>query len=606
MMIDRHIHDDADSFGGYHATQQLQHVDSSASNNHMNELNLSVVNEAYGNHADLYLHVLRVKPNAGSAQIQEAYFDRRNELFHLLSQMNRTEPEDEYVDQSQQKQQQKQYNTERKMDAVVCAVRILGDPDLRLQYDDIRTERIRLYNRTGHHGTTSPNTTITASSSTITHKNRNQNGMISPSSTILSPPSPNSKQLNHNIQIINTEESLSLFPAEAIPDVMNSTGTVSTADNIQNDNANTSSTFLDYFSIHESMNISNYFETTINSYYSTSPTAAATTSTIVNVDSEGDKNIASRPPLDSLKTPPSKVLLQNDDDKNVPNHINSNSTSTRSTPIPLTSSKRRDVEPPRQSAAQMTSSFVPAVPTSPPIQKRIPLALSTPLHTPQQTLQRRITSNGTTTTDGDGSTAQYSKESTLYYDDDDEEEETYYTMDEDEDDDEDDYDDDDDESRQPTHGRSKTQRANRSKHHVDPASVSCFDHGIDRIRVEMLDAIDDTMIAFEQVLNVFTLQEDDIVAVMSRIDKAKRQVANTHILYPNSNGSKKTKGTSSYDELHGDDYDTDIIPTKSNKNIKSNNKKSKQVVLPPPPTATSTTRNRKVKSSTNSSRRKKS
>ena len=434
MMIDRHIHDD-DSFGGFPSTQptQLQHVSSSTSsmNNCMNELNLSVVNEAYGNNADLYLHVLRVKPNAGSAQIQEAYFDRRNELFYILSKMNRPEPEDNDDDDQPQ---QKQYIMERKMDAVVCAVRILGDPDLRLQYDDVRTERIRLYNnhhRTAaghHHGTISPNTTTTASINTITHKNRNHNNnnnnssMINPtSSTIISPPSPSAKQLSHkNIQIINTEGSFSLFPTEAIPDVMSSTGTVSTADHIQNDNANTSTTFLNYFSIHESMNVTNYFESTVNSFYSTrstSPTAAAaaaTTSTFVTVDSEGVDTMNRVPPLNSPK---------------IQDYANSHS--TKSNPIPLTSSKRQVADLPRM----MTSSSV--VPTSPPIQKRLPLmSSSTPLQTPQ-TFQRRITSNGTTTTDGDGSTAQYSKESTLYYDDDEEEEDTYYTMDEEEDDDDD-------------------------------------------------------------------------------------------------------------------------------------------------------------------------
>lgn len=564
-----HHKQEEDSFSGYHPTLQLQHISSSfsiRSNNNMNELNLSVVDEAYGNHSDLYLQVLQVKPNAGSAQIQEAYFDRRNELFHILSQMNRTDLED--TDHQKQRQQhQLQYNTERKMDAVVCAVRILGDPDLRLQYDDMRTERIRLY-RQDSHGTTTPNTTTTGttSSTTITHKNRNNNrGLTSPTSA-LSPPSPNAKSMNRNSnnESINSVAPLPLFPVEAVPDMISSTATVSTAD-INNDATNTSTNFFEFFSVHDvSINMTDYFETTMNSYYNPSP-AAGTTNIAKNVDS---------------KSPPS-ILFHNVDDENV----NQNDRNKKSIPVPLTSSKRQ--------IHQKKSIFESSVPQSPPIQKRLPL-IASPTTSQQlrkpQTLQQKVASTGTmtvntATTDGDGS---FSKESTVYYDDDDdddneeEEEDTYYTMDEDDEDEDDDFD--DDESRQPQHSKSKVPRKNRAS---DPSSVSCLDHGMDRIRVEMLDAIDDTMTAFEQVLNVFTLQEDDIVAVMSRIDKAKRQVATTHIIYPYDK-----KDSRNFDYIHGDDYDTDIIPTKSSNG--SQNKKSK--LLPPPPSS-SVVRDRKVKSS---------
>jgi hypothetical protein len=63
---------------------------------------------------------------------------------------------------------------------------------------------------------------------------------------------------------------------------------------------------------------------------------------------------------------------------------------------------------------------------------------------------------------------------------------------------------------------------------------------LDRIRNEILGALDDTTRSFEQVMNVFTLQEEDIVAVMGRIDKAKLQMSQTHILYPHKGKSKET------------------------------------------------------------------
>ena len=50
---------------------------------------------------------------------------------------------------------------------------------------------------------------------------------------------------------------------------------------------------------------------------------------------------------------------------------------------------------------------------------------------------------------------------------------------------------------------------------------------IDYVRDEVLGAIEDTSSSLEQVLNAFTLQEEDIVAVMGKIDKAKRQMQRT-------------------------------------------------------------------------------
>ena len=561
MLIDHHRIVD-DSLGGIYSTQQMQHVRSCSTtgSNTMNELNLSLVNEAYGNHADLYLHVLRVKPNAASAQIQEAYFDRRNELFQILSQMNiaQTGSDDNKIDDNDDQQQYLQYNTERKMDAVVCAVRILGDPDLRLQYDDIRTERTRLYNQQIRnavpHGAASPNSTM--SGRTITHKNLNYNGAVSPSSMLLP----------------------SLHSMEAVPDVMSSTATASTTDN-NNDQTNMSTTFLDYFSVHESMNISNYLETTINSYYSTVPddTAAAMAG---KVDSDNEYR---RPlSLSASNVPSSKLLSKNEhyDDAPVPNPP-SRSSDDKSSLLAL-SSTRRPINPPR-SHARMTS--------KPPLrQQRLPVDASTaPTLPTTQTLQRRVGTNETVTTYGDGSIEQLSQDSTLYYDDD--EDDTYYTIDYEDEDDEDD-------SFVPRRRRSKTTRKNRCNYYIDPVTFSCLDHGIDRIRGEMLDAIDDAVIAFEQVLNVFTIQEEDILAVTSRIEKAKRQMANTHFIYPhsiqNTNGRNNAEYVSGDNDEEGtDDYDIGVPPKKSSYYLKR--RKAKPFLLPPPPSSSSTRRNRKAK-----------
>jgi hypothetical protein len=45
-----------------------------------------------------------------------------------------------------------------------------------------------------------------------------------------------------------------------------------------------------------------------------------------------------------------------------------------------------------------------------------------------------------------------------------------------------------------------------------------------KVRDEVLGVMEDTATSFSQVLNVFTLQEKDILAVTARIDKARRQM----------------------------------------------------------------------------------
>jgi hypothetical protein len=106
-------------------------------------LDLSVVDQAYGHFADLYSDVLRVSVVATHEQIQLAYFDRRSELFTLLARID-SQPQDEHT-------AAERFQAERKMDSVVLAVRVLGDPDQRLQYDRMRQERL-LNRRRAEHG----------------------------------------------------------------------------------------------------------------------------------------------------------------------------------------------------------------------------------------------------------------------------------------------------------------------------------------------------------------------------------------------------------------------------------------------------------------------
>lgn len=92
--------------------------------------NLEVIYQAFGEHADLYKDVLQVKSSASTEQVQMAYFDRRSELFALLASIDSEEEQDDITASHR-------FHAERKMDAVVMAVRILGDPDLRQEYDNV-------------------------------------------------------------------------------------------------------------------------------------------------------------------------------------------------------------------------------------------------------------------------------------------------------------------------------------------------------------------------------------------------------------------------------------------------------------------------------------
>ena len=96
-------------------------------------LNLSAIDEAFGEKADLYRDVLRIKSNVSTDDVQQAYFSRRDELFQILAQMDQSGvPSDS----------PQRYQVERQMDAVVMCLRVLGDPDARMQYDAIRRDRV--------------------------------------------------------------------------------------------------------------------------------------------------------------------------------------------------------------------------------------------------------------------------------------------------------------------------------------------------------------------------------------------------------------------------------------------------------------------------------
>jgi hypothetical protein len=100
--------------------------------------NDEVIEFSYGRNADLYADVLQVSTSASQDDIQHAFFQRRFELYRVLQQ---TGGDNMSVDSSISAMSagQKLF-TERRMDAVVYAYRILGDPDERRAYDAKRAK----------------------------------------------------------------------------------------------------------------------------------------------------------------------------------------------------------------------------------------------------------------------------------------------------------------------------------------------------------------------------------------------------------------------------------------------------------------------------------
>lgn len=385
--------------------------------------NLAVVDEAFGFHADLYTDVLQVQPNAGAEQIQEAYFDRRNELFQLLADIDYSDtPDTDSIMDSHR------HHAERKMDAVVCAVRVLGDPDLRLLYDDLRTERVR--GRPQRRRSLQPIVVRAAP-----HYQGGDSGREHYQQVIkkrMSMPTHGQSRDYLRLQQHQLERQINSSPSSA--------------------------------SEHSSSRISVPGLNTTNNTVDTSGAHFSVGGASADDDEEENPPYIPRPANSTLirtvaATPASSAS------RHVP--VVSPASSGRPPAV------RRPLQPPQ---------FPPTQPSNIPAQRKILKSLST---------------------DGEGSTAR-SAESPYVSDDDDDEDEdqTVYTVDD-----------------------ASVSESVVAAQPDKPVGL------VERIRWEIVGALDDATQAFEQVMNAFTLQEEDIKAVMGRIDKAKRQVSETHILY---------------------------------------------------------------------------
>eukprot|EP00529_Nitzschia_sp_RCC80_P018496 CAMPEP_0113483840 /NCGR_PEP_ID=MMETSP0014_2-20120614/23645_1 /TAXON_ID=2857 /ORGANISM="Nitzschia sp." /LENGTH=520 /DNA_ID=CAMNT_0000377407 /DNA_START=559 /DNA_END=2121 /DNA_ORIENTATION=+ /assembly_acc=CAM_ASM_000159 len=113
-------------------------------NNKMASMDLKVVDDAFGKTSDLYEDVLQVSSASTQEEIQLAYFDRRSELFTLLAKIDSKPQSESMVNQ--------RFKAEQKMDSVVLAVRILGDPGSRASYDgQVRPYRTKKSKSQQHH-----------------------------------------------------------------------------------------------------------------------------------------------------------------------------------------------------------------------------------------------------------------------------------------------------------------------------------------------------------------------------------------------------------------------------------------------------------------------
>jgi hypothetical protein len=99
--------------------------------------NLHVIDQAYGPYADLYVDVLRVSYLASDKEIQAAFFERRSEIFTILSKLKSgDDSENDEIALSQRR------FAERRLDAVVMAFRVLKGPESRKAYEKERERRI--------------------------------------------------------------------------------------------------------------------------------------------------------------------------------------------------------------------------------------------------------------------------------------------------------------------------------------------------------------------------------------------------------------------------------------------------------------------------------
>lgn len=105
-------------------------------------LDLSLVDNAFGPKSDLYWDVLRVKPDASPKQIRRAYFQRRDELFKLLSDVDEEEAMFDLPMNRSSITNAKRRDVDCKMNGIVMAIRILDDPVARQRYDSVRMDRL--------------------------------------------------------------------------------------------------------------------------------------------------------------------------------------------------------------------------------------------------------------------------------------------------------------------------------------------------------------------------------------------------------------------------------------------------------------------------------
>ena len=98
----------------------------------------TVIQYAFGALANLYTDVLSVPPDATPALIQSAFFDRRYELYEILSQDNHggKNAEKNGAAAGDILTPTERHFAERRMDAIVAAYRILSNPQTRAEYDE--------------------------------------------------------------------------------------------------------------------------------------------------------------------------------------------------------------------------------------------------------------------------------------------------------------------------------------------------------------------------------------------------------------------------------------------------------------------------------------
>jgi hypothetical protein len=428
----------------HHRAQQQRITNYKMSVMSNGNIDLSVAEAAYGKHCDLYRDVLQVHPKASAQKIQDAYFTRRKHLFQVLSHLEQsTEPR---TKQSELKRRR----AERKMDAVVSAVRILGDAELRVQYNEVRKRRPPqpqpAMNNNNH------------SSSDTTNKKRRAKQQSSSSSK------------PHHHQQTSSPELPSLH--DTSNSSTNITDEYSTSHEISDDEEE------------EANGRGGRDKVTTNHTAPTTPTAA---------------------PAAPLK---SALLL-------------STRSKTRVAFAGPNNNKNKDQIPP---------------PQQPSSSKRRPVAAAAAGRKPPSSTRAASTAKSAVVadeTESNGSASLLMLSDTEDDEEEDGEEGTTLcsaTV----------YDDLDDDV--------VSSRGDRLLPDVPRPPEGL----LDRVRMEFLGALDDTARSFEQVFNAFTLQEEDIDAVVRRIDKAKLQIIQGHTTTAPAAGTAGA-GNSSSNNSHNND-----------------------------------------------------